>query len=45
VDIAWHDGRVTEYRLRSGERKEVTVRVNGAEKTVSVNELGKTFSP
>jgi alpha-L-fucosidase 2 len=36
VDIAWQDGRVTDYRIRSKEPREATVRVNGApEKCVS----------
>jgi len=29
VDIAWQDGKVTNYRIRSKEPREVTVRING----------------
>lgn len=45
VDIAWHDGRVTEYRLRSLQPKQVTVCVNGNEKVVFTNEQAQTFFP
>ena len=34
VDIAWQDGKVTSYRIRSKEPREVTVRVNGEVKKV-----------
>jgi alpha-L-fucosidase 2 len=34
VDVAWQDGKVTSYRIRSKEPREVTVRVNGETKTV-----------
>ena len=34
VDIAWQDGKVTNYRIRSKEPREVTVRVNGEVKKV-----------
>ena len=34
VDIAWQDGKVTHYRIRSKEPREVTVRVNGELKKV-----------
>ena len=34
VDIAWHDGQVTSYRIASVEPREVKVRVNGAVQTV-----------
>jgi len=32
VDIAWQDGKVTNYRIRSKEPREVTLRVNGETK-------------
>ncbi|MCU0785903.1 MAG: hypothetical protein MUF81_18035, partial [Verrucomicrobia bacterium] len=34
VDIEWKDGKVTNYRIRSKEPREVTVRMNGETKTV-----------
>ncbi len=34
VDIDWKGGEITEYRIRSQEPREVTVRVNGQEKKV-----------
>jgi len=45
VDITWKDGKVTQYRLCSLKPKQVTVRVNGKEEIVSVNERAQTFSP
>ena len=33
VDLAWKDGRVTEYQIRSAEPRDVAVRVNGEKKT------------
>ena len=35
VDLAWADGQVTTYRVRSPDPREVKVRVNGAVKTVT----------
>jgi len=32
VNIAWQDGKVTNYRIRSKEPREVTVRINGERK-------------
>ena len=29
VDLAWNQGRVTEYRITSARRQQVTLRVNG----------------
>ena len=40
VDIAWQDGRVTNYRLRSKEPRPATVRVNGETKRC----VSETFS-
>lgn len=41
VDIEWKDGKVTNYRIASGEPREVKVRVNGEVKTVMpVHEKG-----
>ncbi len=34
VDMAWKDGQVTTYHIRSAEPREVKVRVNGAAKTI-----------
>jgi alpha-L-fucosidase 2 len=34
VDIEWKDGKVTNYRIASAERREVKLRVNGETKTV-----------
>jgi len=34
VDIAWADGKVTSYSIRSPKRSKVKVRVNGEEKTI-----------
>ena len=34
VDIAWADGKVTSYSIRSPKRGKVKIRVNGEEKTV-----------
>lgn len=45
VDIAWKDGKVTSYRLRAQEPQQVTVRVNGQVKVMSVNERTQSFSP
>jgi alpha-L-fucosidase 2 len=39
VDIAWRDGRVTDYAVRSKQPREVTIRLNGEAKTVT---SGKT---
>ena len=39
VDIAWKDGRATNYRVASGEPREVTVRVNGETKTMRSDKL------
>ena len=39
VDIAWKDGRLTDYRLASPEPKQVKVRVNGEEKMVTTERL------
>ena len=35
VDIAWKDGRVTDYRITSRKPREVNVRVNGETKTIT----------
>jgi alpha-L-fucosidase 2 len=36
MDIEWKDGKVTGYRIRSKEPREVTLRINGkTEKTMS----------
>ena len=34
VDIAWQDGKVTSYRISSGESRAATVRVNGETKVI-----------
>ena len=34
VDIAWHEGQVTSYQVRSQRRGTVTVRYNGKEEQV-----------
>ena len=34
VDLAWRDGKVTDYRIRSAEPREVAVRVNGEARQV-----------
>ena len=34
VDIAWSNGRVTDYQIRSAEPREVTVRVDGQAKVI-----------
>lgn len=34
VDLSWADGRVTEYRITSAERRPVTVRINGTVRKV-----------
>lgn len=34
LDIAWRDGKVTDYRPRSEKSREATVRMNGEAKTV-----------
>jgi alpha-L-fucosidase 2 len=34
VDIVWRDGKVTDYRVRSSEPREVTVRVQGEAKII-----------
>ena len=39
VDIEWHDGKVTHYRVRSPQPRKVRVRVNGTTKTVLAEEL------
>jgi alpha-L-fucosidase 2 len=39
VDLAWENGQVTTYRIRSPEPREVKVRVNGAVKTVKAEPL------
>ena len=39
VDIAWQDGKVTNYRIRSNEPREATVRVNGEVKKVTAELL------
>jgi alpha-L-fucosidase 2 len=39
VDVAWQDGKVTNYRIRSKEPREVTVRVNGETKTIQSGRL------
>ena len=39
VDIAWVDGKVTAYSIRSPERGQVKVRVNGEEKIVKADAL------
>jgi alpha-L-fucosidase 2 len=39
VDIEWKDGKVTSYRIRSKEPREVKVRVNGEVKMVSSEKL------
>ncbi len=35
VDIAWKDGRVVDYQIRSPEPRDVRIRVNGETKTVT----------
>jgi len=39
VDLAWLDGKVTQYRITSPRPREVTVRVNGETKTVRAEAL------
>ena len=39
VDIAWQEGQVTSYRIASPEPRDVTVRVNGATKSVQSERL------
>ena len=39
VDLAWKDGQVTTYRIRSPEPREVKVRVNGEVKPVNAEPL------
>jgi alpha-L-fucosidase 2 len=39
VDIAWQDGKVTNYRIRSKEPREVRLRVNGETKTITSGTL------
>jgi len=39
VDIEWKDGQVTDYRIRSTEKRTVKVRINGETKTVQCSEL------
>jgi alpha-L-fucosidase 2 len=34
VDIAWRDGKVTDYQVRSTEPREVTLRVQGEAKVI-----------
>jgi alpha-L-fucosidase 2 len=43
VDIAWQDGKVTHYRIRSKEPREVTVRVNGELKKVKAISRQRMF--
>ena len=45
ADITWRDGRVTSYRLRTQQPKQLTVRVNGQVKVVSVTERAQPFIP
>ena len=40
VDVAWKDGRVTAYEIRSRRPREVTVRVNGEVRTVTAKMRG-----
>jgi len=39
VDIAWQDGKITTYRIRSQEPREVTVRINGTTKKLVSDKL------
>jgi alpha-L-fucosidase 2 len=39
VDIEWKDGKVTNYRIRSKEPREIKVRVNGEIKTIVSDKL------
>ena len=39
VDITWQDGKVTNYRIRSKEPREVKLRVNGETKTIMSSRL------
>ena len=39
VDIEWKDGKVTNYRIRSKEPREVKLRVNGETKTIKSGRL------
>ena len=39
VDIAWQNAKVTDYRIRSKEPREVKVRVNGEVKAVKSEKL------
>jgi len=39
VDIEWKDGKVTNYRIRSKEPREIKVRVNGEIKTIASDKL------
>ncbi|MEY4386665.1 MAG: hypothetical protein RLY20_1948, partial [Verrucomicrobiota bacterium] len=39
VDIAWQDGKVTDYRLRSAEPREVKVQVNGEARQVRAEKI------
>jgi len=39
VDLAWKDGQVTTYRIRSPDPREVNVRVNGEVKTLRAERL------
>jgi alpha-L-fucosidase 2 len=39
VDIAWQNGKVTNYRIRSKEPREVRIRVNGETRTIKSGRL------
>jgi alpha-L-fucosidase 2 len=39
VDVAWQDGKVTNYRIRSKEPRYVKIRVNSEAKTVKSEKL------
>lgn len=43
-EITWKDGKVTGYCLRALQPKQVTVRVNGQIKVVSVTEPARQFT-
>ena len=45
VDITWKQGKVTSYRLHARQPKQLTLRVNGQVKRVSVREGTQQFSP
>lgn len=39
VDMEWKEGQITDYRIRSTEKRSVKIRINGETKTVQCSEL------